>query len=270
MSQVQPAPLGGERLALLTFVSRHSKSRFRFKNTLHFISAGVSFFAVVIGVIPTPKWDPTQEGLRHLTLLGWVALGLGFAALLASLFLTRLSQKAIDFQTRQRRRIQVTANAEVRRAIRQITLPFFDLFGDTDDGSKMPLFPQHIQDPDRLAAVLRIEIRSTGRALSGVTFEVPWADVLQENANRGAAQIDRAMQIYATYLEPEVLWLLSELRSSEFLVIRLQMLVENVKRNADVKFLQFPFPSRPSIEDPISSGYGPFWEMIRKLDEILV
>jgi hypothetical protein len=240
------------------------------KKTLDYLPGGVAFVAVVMGIIPTPKWDSTQEGLRHLTPLGWVTIVLGFTALVASLILTWRSQRALDFQVHQRSRIQAIAHAELRQALRQITWPFFDLFGDRKDGSEMLLVPPHIEDPDRLAAVMRIEVRSEDPALSGSTFEQPWANVLEENANRGAAQIDRAMQIYATYLEPQVLEVLFELRKSEFLVIRLQTLVENVKMNAHVKFLQFPFPSRLGTDDPISSGYGPFWEMIRKLDKMLV
>jgi hypothetical protein len=238
---------------------------------LDHIPGVVSFLAVVMGISPAPKWDSAQQGLRHLTLFGWVTVGLGAAALLASLLLTRHRQKEADIGARQHKHLQDIAHAEVRLALRQITWPFFALFGDETEASEFQLVPPHIEDAERLASVMRIQVRSKDRGLSGSTFDEPWADVLKGNADQGAARIDRALQIYATYLDPPVLEALSELRTSEFLVLRLQRLDEDVKMNTHVAFLEFPFPSPPSTpHHGMDFGFGQFWDMIRRLDELLL
>jgi hypothetical protein len=149
----------------------------------------------------------------------------------------------------------------VRLAISQITWPFFTLFGDDAKETILELVPAHIEDPDRLATVMRVDIRSKDRPFPGGTFDVSWAGVLKMNADHGVARIDRAMQIYAAYLEPSVLEALSELRTSEFLVLRLQRLDEHVEVNRKVAFLEFPFPGRGP-----ESGFRQFWAVIRKLD----
>ena len=113
---------------------------------------------------------------------------------------------------------------------------------------------------------MKIEVRSKTPALSGSTFDVPWAEVLKQNADRGAARVDRALQVYSAHLEPQILNLLFELRTSEFLA-RLQRLDEHVEMNTHVKFLDFPFVNAPDMSDCF--GYGQFWATIRQLDRLL-
>lgn len=76
------------------------------------------------------------------------------------------------------------------------------------------------------------------------------------------------LQIYAAYLDSEVLALLSELRTSEFLVWRLQRLKEHVDNNIHVRgpilfhYVE-PNPSHPW-------GYEQFWSLILALDRKLL
>jgi len=237
------------------------------KRTLEYLPALVAFLAVVMGISTNPKWDSTQTGLRHVTRFGWATVGVGIAALVASVIVTRKRQKDLERQTSQRDHLRRIAHADVWLALRQITWPFFSLFGDEANESDLQLVPPHIEDPSRLASVMKIDIRSKTHGLSGSTFDVSWAEVLEENAARGAARIDRAMQIYAAYLEPEILEALSELQTSEFLVLRLHRLAEFVQTNTHVGFLEFPFVNAPDISDCF--GFGQFWKIIRKLDQLL-
>lgn len=115
---------------------------------------------------------------------------------------------------------------------------------------------------------MRIEVRSKTPGLSGSTFDVPWAEVLKGNADRGTERIDRAMQIYAAYVEPEVLEALSELRTSEFLW-RLRTLDEHVNTNTHVAFLEFPFPNPPGASNRMEFGFRQFWALIHSLDALL-
>ncbi|MGH8005490.1 MAG: hypothetical protein ACREQ3_00585 [Candidatus Binatia bacterium] len=108
-----------------------------------------------------------------------------------------------------------------------------------------------------------IDIRSKDRAFPGGTFDVSWAEVLKLNADSGTVRLDRAMQIYASYLALPVMEALSEVRTSEFL-FRLQRLDEHVEMNTQVAHLEFPFDGRRG-----EFGFGQFWAMVRKLDGLL-
>ncbi len=236
------------------------------KKTLEYIPAIVAFLAVLMGISAFQKWDPTQVGLRHVTPLGWVTGGLGLAALGVSLWLTRNSQKESDHELRQRDQLRKIAHAEARLALREITYPFFTLFGDDSEEGALQLVPQHIQDPVKLTSVMRIDVRSNSPLDDGYG-SVPWDKLLKAQADRGASRLDRVMQIYAAYLEPEVLEPLSELRTSEFLVLRLQSLDVHVHVNQQLKFLEFPFVNAPDMSD--CWGFGQFWNLMRSLDRSL-
>ena len=238
------------------------------KKTLEHIPAVVAFLAVIMGMSTNPKWDPTQAGLHRVTAFGWATAGLGVTALVASGVLTRIRQRELDRQTTQRKQLRRTSHAEVRLALRQVTWPFFSLFGDDSEEAEFQLVPEHIEESARMASVMRIEVRSRTPGLSGSTFEVPWAEVLKGNADRGTERIDRAMQIFAAYLEPEVLEALSELRTSEFLW-RLRTLDERVNTNTHVAFLEFPFPNPPGASNQMEFGFRQFWRLVRSLDGLL-
>jgi hypothetical protein len=238
------------------------------KNTLEHIPAVIAFIALVMGMSTKPKWDATQTGLNRVTQFGWATAGLGVTALCASGMLTRIRQRELDRQTTQRNQLRRTAHAEIRLALSQVTWPFFSLFGDDSKEAEFQLVPEHIEEASRMASVMRIEVRSKTPGLSGYAFDVPWAEVLKENAERGTERIDRAMQIYADYVEPEVLEGLSELRTSEFLW-RLRTLDEHVNTNTRVAFLEFPFPNPPGATNQMEFGFRQFWAFIRSLDALL-
>ena len=227
---------------------------------LDYVPAPVAFAALLVSL--GGPFNATTGG--QLTLLGWATLGLGAAAMVAALVLTRRAHRELDAQASQRRHLREIADAEVRLALKQITWPFFTLFGDDTEESMHELVPEHIQDATRLTAVVGVDIRSKDRAFpGGTTFDISWAEVLKLNADSGTVRLDRAMQIYAGYLAPPVMEALSEVRTSEFL-FRLQRLDEHVEKNTQVAHLEFPF-----VRGPWEFGFGQFWEMVRKLDGTL-
>ncbi len=234
--------------------------------TLDYIPGPLGALALLISIGGSPfSWDGSQGGLQGLTGLGWTSIVLGALALFSSLFLTWRRHGELDAVAHQHRKLRSIADGEVRLAIKQITFPFFTLFGDDTEGAQLELVPDHIEDADRLASVLKVDIRSKEQPFSGGNYGVPWAGVLKGNADRGIARIDRALQIYAAYLKPEVIESLSDLRSSEFLVLRLGRMDESVEMNVDVKFLSFPFPGARMGD----CGYTSFWNTIRVLDGLL-
>jgi hypothetical protein len=235
-----------------------------------YASAAFTCAAALTGIIGDTH-DAAFPGVPGVTLLGWaaiVAVLLGFIIIILE---TYRDQKKINWQTQQRKRIEEIAHAEIRLAIKQITAPFFSLFGDSNKESVFEIIPERIEDSDSMAAVLRVELRSNnpGELMSG-HFEETWDKVLKMNADHGAERIDRAMQIYGTYLEPSVLESLYDIRTSEFLVLRLQRLDELVEMNTKVEFLSFPFPNFQKGDDLHAWGYGKFWKTVRILDDLLV
>ena len=144
-----------------------------------------------------------------------------------------------------------------------MTVPIY--FLSAPDYSKkdppLNLVPSLLDDHARYAEVMKIDIRSN--AYDTTT----WAEYLQRKATSGAARLERTLQIYAAYLEPDALETLSELRTSEFLY-RLQTLDEHVSDNTHVKLLHLPFPRQLGEED-MDFGFGRFWELIRRLEKLL-
>ena len=182
-----------------------------------------------------------------------------------------------DVEAQQRALIRSVAHADARLAIKVVTDPFFVLFGDSNEGSETELIPAHALDTQSLAAVGRIDVRSAWQDSPPVTpgedlslRTSGWWTILKEHADRGAARIDRVLQIYSTYLDADTIRLLSRLRSTEFLIMRLQLIDEFVASNRHVHFLPFPFPGRQLGEhSPYDYGYQEFWSIVRDLDRTL-
>jgi hypothetical protein len=230
---------------------------------IDYIPAFVAAVALVLGIAGSPlSWNTRPHGfLRKLTSLGRVAFIVGVIGLIGSIYLTWQQHTELDFHTSQQEHLRRIAHTEIRLALRETIGPFFNLFGDDTKESQSLLVPAHIEDPDRLKAVMRIDVRSKSPFDEGYG-PLSWDRVLKEAADRGAARIDRVMQIYASYLEPDVLEALSDIRNSEFLVLRLQGLDTDVEINKNLKFLYFPFVN--------VLGFGEFWKTMRKLDNKLL
>lgn len=233
-----------------------------------FIPSIVAFLALLLGITGHPKWDAKQKGLSQLTRTGWVAISLGIGALLASQVLTWRAQQAADVRARQHQTLRTIADTEIRLAIRQITSPFFILIGDDTEESVVnrQLIPEHIQDADRITKALEIDVRASNISLSGVSYPVPWASVLEGNAQRGAAEVDRILQTYSAYLDPAVIEALSDFRRSEYLW-RMSHLIEYAEGNSHVEFLPLPLPSAKEGGDRY--GFEKFWSAVQKLDGLL-
>lgn len=235
---------------------------------LAFVPSVVAFLALLLGIAGHPKWDSKRKGFSRLTRTGWMAVVLGVGALFASQVLTWRAQQAADVRARQHQALRTIADTDIRLAIRQVTSPFFILIGDDTQESLVSrqLIPEHINDLDRLARVLKIDVRASNISLSGSTYPLPWADVLEGNAQRGAAEVDRILQTYSAYLDPAVIEALSDFRRSEYLW-RMKHLNEYAEDNKHVEFLPLPIPDNARGEDRF--GFSKFWDAISRLDSML-
>src|ERR1017187_7839147 len=84
---------------------------------------------------------------------------------------------------------------------------------------------------------------------------------IRDGANRGSAELDRTLQIYAAYLDDDVLASLSELRHSEYLF-------RVVHSEANTDFLDVP-PDQRKYYPPDFLGYEKFWRLVVMLDQRL-
>lgn len=191
---------------------------------------------------------------------------LALLALGASLAITRRSHGVLAAHARQQQTLRSIAHAELRLSLHTITQWFFLLLGDDGPGARFALVPPHVFDKERIYAAQSIDIREPLTAFSPPTT---WASLLQSSADRGSRQVTETLQIYAPYLEPEVLALVSELRTSDFLVLHLRRLDEHVSDNKHVEKLAFYFVDPPGMLDHMDTGYERFWTLVSGLDKLL-
>lgn len=233
---------------------------------LDYLPGLVAFVAAMVAIAGAPKTDATKRGLRQLTRTGWIALALALIALLGSVTLTHRAQLAAEVQATQRRAVRSAAHAEIRLALHTLTRWFFLLLGDDGPNARFALVPPHVFDGPRLREAQRIDIR---RPLTIFAPPTTWAELLKSSADRGSEQLTQSLQIYAAYLDPETLSLLSDFRTSDFLVLRLRGLDDYVQMNQHVDTLGFHFVDPPGMHDRMDTGYDRFWRLVARLDTLL-
>jgi hypothetical protein len=233
---------------------------------MEYLPSIVAFGAALLAIAGGKKAVSQKRGSYRLTRTGWLALGLAVAALGSGVALTWRSQQIIESQARQRAILRSVAHAEVRLSLQTITGWFFELLGDDRPEARFTLVPAQVFDTKSVQAAQTIDIRKPLTIFSPPTT---WAELLQTSADRGSQQLTQALQIYAPYLEPEVLALLSELRTSEFLVMRLRGLRDHVDMNKHVERLGFHFVDPPGMLDHMDTGWERFWRIVARLDALL-
>lgn len=212
------------------------------KKLLDHTPATIAFLALLMGLSTQPKWNPAAAGMDILTPFGWGTVTLGTLALFAALALTRHRQKEAEQQTRLRQRLRQIADVQVRLALRELVVPFFPWFSKENSD----LVPGDVESPAALGAAREKNIRDPS----------PWSDLHQSPSrrflyyelfkqfgDRGVSRLDLALQIYAPYLDPEVLEILANIRTSEYLVLRLQKIDRFVEMNQDISVLRLPCPT---------------------------
>jgi hypothetical protein len=224
---------------------------------IDYLPSVVAFVAALLAVAESKQIDESRRGLHRLTRVGWLAIFLAILALGSGIAITRRSQQTIAFQEQQRKVLRSVADTEIRLALHTITGWFFMLVGDDGPEAQFALVPPHILDMQRVQAAQEIDIR---KPLANMDPPTSWAQLLESSATRGSEQLTQALQIYASYLDPETLALLSELRTSDFLVMRLRGLSDFVSMNKHIEMLHFYFVDPPpacSITwTPATSDFG--------------
>jgi hypothetical protein len=170
-----------------------------------YIPAILAFAAAVVAIGGDKKTNPARRGLRRLTKTGSAALTLAVIALITGIATTHRSRLALKQQESQRRILRSVAHTEVRLAVHTITQWFFLLLDDDGPDARFALVPPHVFNRKKIQAAQSIDIR---KPLPNFSPPVSWADLLKSSADRGSRQLTEALQIYASYLDPDVLALL--------------------------------------------------------------
>jgi hypothetical protein len=178
-----------------------------------YIPSLVAFCAVVVGIAGRPKWDATQAGMRRLTPAGRLTVGIAVLALVASWGITWRSHASAATSAQQRAQVRSMAHDEICDALIQCIHPFFELFGDRRSG----LVPASVLDRDRVLKVAEIPSESSLSGLSGSNYGMSWASLLQLNAKLGTEAIDRVLQTYLAYIDPELADVVRKIRKSHYL-----------------------------------------------------
>lgn len=229
-------------------------------NVLVFIPSIVAFAAALVALVGRPKWDPEKRGLHRLTGAGWFTLMLASVALISSFALTWQAQEAADLRRIQQEKITLVAHTELRLALQDLSGWFVEVLFQAKVDTVVPgyqgprtsglIFPQAmLNDGDRALIAAKLEAQPG------------WKDSINDAAIRASAEIDRTLQIYAAYLDPDVLATVSALRHSEFL-FRIQHMDEQ-------PMLDVPVEQRDHFP-PDAFGYEYFWKLVVHLDETLV
>jgi len=234
---------------------------------LDYLPIILGFAAAMLAIGGEKKTNPAGRGLRRLTKSGWAALMLAMVALLTGVATTRRSHLALEAQENQRRILRSIGDTEVRVSLRTITNWFFALFHEDIKKTRLDLVPPHLFDNERIQAVKSIDIRQP--VFLSPDYSESWAHILKSGADRGSQELNQAVQIYAPYLDPEVLSLLLELRTSDFLELHLKSLDRYADMNKSEKTLNFYFVKPRGSVQPQAPGYERFWEILSRLDTIL-
>ncbi len=232
-----------------------------------YLPAMAAFVASIVAIVGTPKWDANKRGWHRLTRAGRFTLLLAGIALLASVVLTWRSQVAAEAQRASHERISLVAHTELRLALRQVSGPFYEvLFREI--GAVPPEFgivPVDILDPKSRKMLASLDLNAESPATTSEGRPLRWGEWFAYSAKAADERIGRVLQIYAAYLDAEVLAALSDLRTSEFFELRLKGLDEFLEMNSHkgTEPILFYYAD-PSSDHPF--GYEHFWRVLVELD----
>jgi hypothetical protein len=229
-------------------------------NAVDFIPSIVAFAAALVALVGKPKWDSKKRGIRRLTVTGRLTLVLATIALFSSFGLTWRAQQAADLRRSQQEKITRVAHTELRLALQDLSGWFVEVLWQAKLDTVRPgyegphtsglIFPQcMLNDGDRALIAAKLKVQPG------------WKDRIKSSAITASGNIDRTLQIYAAYLNSEVLAAVSALRHSEFL-FRIQRIEEQPMLDVS--------PGERSHFPPDAFGYERFWKLVVQLDEILL
>jgi hypothetical protein len=167
------------------------------------------------------------------------------------------------------------AHTELRAALKMLADPFDaalhhdcpeDLVKSVGDIAPLDLPTAVFIDPRYREALAQLDLK---QRIELDSSDRPRWQVFQDAATNASARIDRVLQLYGSYFDPEVLTLVLQLQSSEFLEMRLKRLGEFVRDNDYIERPILFIHLDPKESDRDRFGYERFWGIVDDLDSKL-
>lgn len=232
--------------------------RFRF---LDYAPPIVAFAAAIAAVVGSPKWDTAAPGFSKITLFGWLVLAIGLFALVTSLSITSRNKREQVRQRETKERIASLGTRQLLRAFQHAVHPIASS-SIWRGQCKQPESPLDLLDAERRKILSTLDLNSKSPYADGSFEEIKWFRMLELAAREGSEEITTTLQIYASYLSPDVMDATTKLLYSDFLRFRLlhihDIVQANTHRDADR-----PVPFFWVQDDEMhNQDYEEFWQLL--------
>lgn len=239
-------------------MSKEKDRRFRF---LDYAPPIVAFIAAVAAVVGSPKWDTAASGLSKITPFGWLVLVIGLLALVTSLSVTSRNKREQVRQRETKERIAAIGTRQLLRAFQHAVHP---IASDSiwRRQCKEPVSPLDLLDPERRKILATLDLNSKSPYADGSFEEIKWFSMLERAAREGSEEITTTLQIYASYLSPEVMDVTTKVLYSDFLRFRLLHIHDIVQANTH-RDANRPVPFFWVADDEMHNpDYEEFWKLL--------
>jgi hypothetical protein len=127
---------------------------------------------------------------------------------------------------------------------------------------KEPGSPLDLLDPERRKVLATLDLNSKSPYADGSFEEIKWFSMLERAAREGSEEITRTLQIYASYLSPEIMDAATKVLYSDFLRFRLlhihDIVQANTYRDAN-RPVPFLWAANNEVQNP---DYEEFWQLM--------
>jgi hypothetical protein len=235
---------------------------------LKYVSPLCILAAAIIGVAGD-TFDAHRHGLAKITGLGWAAMLVALFFFAVTAIGIHRTQETVNRQSQQAALVRGVAHRQILMAVRRLLHPFYvALYKFSEPPTRLDVdldrldeelvyFVERLSSPDVRAAFHTIDLRGVPNVFPSCL----WWELLSQSAAAADESLDEATTKYSTYIEPETLVEVEDLRSDDF-VRRLTHLDDLVLANKHMAALPLEF---------LVSGVGGYQEfdaMLGRLREL--
>jgi hypothetical protein len=239
-------------------MTKERNRRFRF---LEYAPPIIAFAAAIAAVVGSPKWDTAARGLWRITPFGWVVLAIGLLALITSLAVISRNQREQVRQRAMKERIAAIGSRQLLGAFQHAVHPI------ASDSiwyrqCETPDSPLDLLDSERRRILATLDLNSKSPYADGSFEEIKWFSMLERAAREGSDEITSTLQIYASYLSPEVMDATTKVLNSNFLRFRLLHIQDIVRANTHHdanRPVPFFWVKNDEMHNP---DYEEFWKLL--------
>lgn len=237
----------------------------RLPRLLDYLPPVIAFVAAVGAVVGVPKWDAEVVGVVKLTGFGWGVFAVGLAALISSILVIRRNHGDAASQKLVKAEIARIGERQLMRGLDRVVCVFRHS-SHWDSKATEPASPMDLLASERRSALSKLDLNSESPYADG-TGHVKWWEMFENTAKQGADQITSALQIYVTFLEPEIIEAATKLIACEFhfrLAHTHDIVAANTRDDArrPVRFFWV------DPEERMDSGYDEYWKLVARLTQL--